>query len=66
MSDKKEITDLLKEMFEAEKEYGCGYYNDYSWLIPYCKLRKKVGMGDYYDDEMIMNETTNPQASPGA
>ena len=51
--NKSEITDLLKEMFEAEKEHGCGYYNAYSWLIPYCKLRKIVGMGDYYDDDMI-------------
>jgi len=51
-----EITDLLKEMFEAQKAYGCGYYNEYTWLIPYCKLRKIVGMGDEYDDDIINGE----------
>ena len=39
----KEIESLLLEMFKAKDEYGCGYYNQDSFLTPYKKLEKLVG-----------------------
>jgi hypothetical protein len=39
-----DIKDLLVEMFKAQDEYGCGFYNQKPWCEPYYKLREIMGM----------------------
>ena len=38
------LPELLREMFAADDAYGCGFYNQQSWLVPYRKLRELIGM----------------------
>jgi hypothetical protein len=39
----REIQSLLREMFQAEDAYGCGFYGQESWLKPYERLRELAG-----------------------
>jgi hypothetical protein len=40
------IKALLREMFKADREYGCGFYNDERWLAAYRELQRAMGMED--------------------
>jgi len=40
------IKALLREMFAAEREYGCGFYNDDKWLNAYRSLKQAIGVDE--------------------
>lgn len=37
-----EVEQLLVDLFLADHEYGCGFYNDERWLAAYKSLRQLV------------------------
>jgi hypothetical protein len=38
------IEQLLRQMFEADNAYGCGFYNDPAWRNAYRELAKLSGV----------------------
>jgi len=56
---KKEVTEqlivsVLTDMFEADNEYGCGFYTYPPWREAYAKLQKIIGYKGgtaVFDDE---------------
>jgi len=45
------IIDTLNSMFDAEEEYGCGFYDHAPWTLKYDELRRMTGRVDRFNHE---------------
>lgn len=43
MTEVDKIIKALNNMFEADHEYGTGFYNSDAWCLEYAKLQKLIG-----------------------
>lgn len=48
-----DIKSLLREMFQANHDYGCGWYGDDRWRTAYAKLQKVSG---YKETTSVLGE----------
>lgn len=39
-----ELREAVRQMHYADAAYGCGFYGESSWLIPYRRTRELVGL----------------------